>query len=410
MQQLPLFHSNCLTVTEINRLARTALDNDPVLQDVWVGGEVSGLSRPASGHLYFTLKDAAASVRCVMWRDSASRIRVPREGEAVEAHGRISLYEAGGQYQLYADYLQPAGQGELYAEFLRLKAKLESEGLFDPARKSGIPQWPRSIAVVTSPIGAAWQDVQNVLARRFPIVEVLFAPTTVQGEDAPARICAALRKADRARADTVLLVRGGGSIEDLWAFNDEEVVRTVAAMQTPVITGVGHESDFTLVDFAADLRAPTPSAAAELATPDREDLLQQIALHRRHLDLCIESALRENRDRLRSVTIRLQAVSPLHRLQNIRQQVDDFSRRAESSIRSLLSLQRSQVDGLARLLEGMGPARVLERGYALVWNKADGRLIRSVRQAPTGAVLRVQLADGKLAARSEGAEKTAAPE
>ncbi len=410
MQQLPLFHSNVLTVTEINRLARTTLDNDPVLQDVWVGGEVSGLSRPASGHLYFTLKDSAASVRCVMWRDSASRIRVPHEGEAVEAHGRISLYEAGGQYQLYTDYLQPAGQGEQYAEFQRLKVKLESEGLFDPARKREIPRWPRCIVVVTSPIGAAWQDVQNVLARRFPIVEVLFAPTTVQGEDAPKRICAALRKADRTGADVVLLVRGGGSIEDLWAFNDEAVVRAVAAMQTPVITGVGHESDFTLADFAADLRAPTPSAAAELATPDRDELRQQLALHRRRLELRINSCLREYRDPLRSMVFRLQAVSPLHRLQNIRQQVDDFSRRAESSIRSLLSLQRSQVEGLARVLEGMGPVRVLERGYALVWNRADGRLVRSVHRAPAGTILRVQLADGKLAARSEGAEKTAAPE
>ena len=404
MQQLPLFHSNCLTVTEINRLARTTLDNDPLLQDVWVGGEVSGLSRPASRHLYFTLKDAGASIRCVMWRDAAARVAIPREGEAVEAHGRISLYETGGQYQLYADYLQPAGQGELYAEFMRLKAKLEAEGLFDPARKREIPRGPRRIAVVTSPIGAAWQDVQTVLARRFPIVEVLFTPTTVQGDDAPKRICAALRKADRAGADVVLLVRGGGSIEDLWAFNDESVVRAVAAMQTPVVTGVGHESDFTLADFAADLRAPTPSAAAELASPDRAELLEQIALHRRRLDFCMESTLRESRDRLRSMTIRLQAVSPLHRLQNIRQQVDDLSRRAEASIRSRLSLQRSRLDGLARVLEGMGPARVLERGYALIWSEAAGILVRSVRQAPAGTLLRIQVADGKLAARSEGTE------
>ncbi|MBN2084029.1 MAG: exodeoxyribonuclease VII large subunit [Anaerolineales bacterium] len=404
MQQLPLFHSNCLTVTEINRLARITLESDPVLQDVWIGGEVSGLSRPASRHLYFTLKDAGAAIRCVMWRDAAVRIAIPREGEAVEAHGRISLYEAGGQYQLYADYLQPAGQGELYTEFLRLKAKLETEGLFDPARKCELPRWPRRIAVVTSPIGAAWQDVQTVLARRFPIVEVLFAPTAVQGEDAPKRICAALRKADQAKADVVLLVRGGGSIEDLWAFNDELVVRTVAAMQTPVVTGVGHESDFTLADFAADLRAPTPSAAAEMASPDREELRQHITVHRRRLDLRVESVLRESRDRLRSATIRLQAVSPLHRLQNIRQQTDDVSRRAEASIRGRLCLYRSRLEGLARVLAGMGPARVLERGYALIWSEADGRLVRSVRQAPAGARLRVQVADGKLAARSEGAE------
>jgi exodeoxyribonuclease VII large subunit len=339
-----------------------------------------------------------------MWRDSASRIRIPQDGEAVEAHGHISLYEAGGQYQLYADYLQPAGQGELFAEFLRLKARLEAEGLFDPERKRTIPRWPRRIAVVSSPIGAAWQDVQNVLARRFPVVEVLFAPTTVQGEDAPKQICAALRAADRARADVVLLVRGGGSIEDLWAFNDEGVVRSVAGMKTPIVTGVGHESDFTLADFAADLRAPTPSAAAELASPDRGELLEQLALNRRQLNVRMASLLRESRDRQHAVRLRLQAVSPLHRLQNIRQQVDDFSRRAEASIRGRLSLQRTKLDGLARVLDSIGPLHVLDRGYALVWREADGRLVRSVRHAAPGTRLRIQVADGKVSARSEGVE------
>jgi exodeoxyribonuclease VII large subunit len=408
MQQLPLFHSNCLTVTEINRLSRVALESDPILQDVWVGGEVSGLSRPASGHLYLTLKDSSAALRCVMWRASASRIRIPREGEAVEAHGHISLYEAGGQYQLYADYLQPAGQGELFAEFLRLKAKLETEGLFDPGRKRPIPRWPRRIAVVSSPIGAAWQDVQNVLGRRFPVAEVAFAPTTVQGEEAPKRICSALQAADRAQADVILLVRGGGSIEDLWAFNDEAVARAVAAVQTPIVTGLGHESDFTLADFAADLRAPTPSAAAELATPDREELQEQLAMYRRRLSVRMDSLLGEHRDRYRAIQLRLKAVSPLHRLQNIRQQVDDFSRRAEASMHGRITLQRARVEGLARVLDSMGPLRVLDRGYALVWREADGRLVRSVRHAPPGTRMRIQVADGKLAARSEHAEKPSA--
>jgi exodeoxyribonuclease VII large subunit len=405
MQQLPLFHSNCLTVTEINRLARQTLENEPFLQDVWVGGEISGLSRPASGHLYFTLKDSSAAIRCVMWRDTAARVSLPQEGDAVEAHGHISLYEAGGQYQLYVDYLQPAGQGELFAEFLRLKTKLEAEGLFDPQRKRPIPRWPRRIAVVTSPIGAAWQDVKTVLARRYPIAELVFAPTAVQGEDAPKQICSALRAADRARADVILLVRGGGSIEDLWAFNDEAVVRTVAGMQTPIITGVGHESDFTLADFAADLRAPTPSAAAELASPDRAELEQNIVLLRRRLTLRTDSLLREMHDRQLSMEIRLQAVSPVHRLQNIRQQVDDFSRRADSSIRSRISLHRTRLEGLVRVLEGMGPVKVLDRGYALVWREADGHLVRSVRHAPPGVRLRIQVADGKVVAQSEGKEK-----
>ena len=402
MQQLPLFHSNCLTVTETNRMARLALESDPLLQDVWVGGEVSGTSRPASGHFYFTLKDSSASIRCVMWRDAAARVSLPRDGEAVEAHGRISLYEAGGQYQLYVDYLQPAGQGELFAEFLRLKAKLEAEGIFDPQRKRPIPRWPKTIAVVTSPIGAAWRDVQTVLGRRFPIAELLFAPASVQGEDAPKQICSALRAADRAQPDVVLLVRGGGSIEDLWAFNDEQVVRTVAGMRAPVVTGVGHETDFTLVDFAADLRAPTPSAAAEQASPDREELKQDLSQYRRRLILRMNTFLRETRDLHHSAEIRLRAVSPLHRLQNIRQQVDDYSRRADVSIRARISLFRTRLEGLARVLEGMGPVKVLDRGYALVWRAADGRLVRSVENAPTGALLRIQVADGTMRARSEG--------
>jgi exodeoxyribonuclease VII large subunit len=302
MHQLPLLQSKCLTVAAVNRLARQALESDPLLQDVWVGGEVSGVSRPASGHVYFTLKDSSAALRCVMWRDAAARVTPPQEGEAVEAHGHISLYETGGQYQLYVDYLQTAGQGELFAEFQRLKAKLEAEGLFDPQRKRPIPRWPTTVAVVTSPIGAAWHDVQTVFARRFPAAQLLFSPTIVQGEDAPERICRALRAADRARPDVILLVRGGGSIEDLRAFNDEQVVRSVAAMRAPVVTGVGHETDFTLVDFAADLRAPTPSAAAELASPDREELHQDLDEIRRRIFLQMNAFLRERRDLQRSVS------------------------------------------------------------------------------------------------------------
>ncbi len=401
MRQLPLLRQKFLTVTELNRLARLTLESDPALQDIWVGGEVSGITRPASGHFYFTLKDSSAAVRCVMWRDAAARASLPREGEAVEAHGHVSLYETGGQYQLYVDTLRPSGQGELFAEYLRLKAKLEAEGLFAPERKRPLPAFPARIAVVTSPIGAAWQDVQNVLSRRFPLAELLLAPTPVQGEDAPRQICAALRTADRARADVLLLVRGGGSIEDLWAFNDEQVVRAVAALHTPSITGVGHETDFTLVDFAADLRAPTPSAAAELASPDKAELNQEVSHLRQRLDSGVEEIVIECRNLLQSLEARFRSASPLGRLQNIRQSVDDFSRRADASIRARLALHRTRLDGMIRILQGVGPSQVLDRGYALVWREADGRLVRSVSLAPAGAPLRVQVADGSFPARSE---------
>ncbi len=407
MHQLPLLRPNLLTVTELNKLARLTLESDPILQDVWVGGEVSGITRPASGHFYFTLKDSSAAVRCVMWRDAAARAVLPRDGEAVEAHGHISLYETGGQYQLYVDIIRPSGQGELFAEYLRLKAKLESEGLFAPERKRPIPGFPGRIAVVTSPIGAAWRDVQNVLARRFPLAELLLAPTSVQGEGAPEKICAALRSADRARADVILLVRGGGSIEDLWAFNDERVVRAVAALHTPCLAGVGHETDFTLVDFAADLRAPTPSAAAELASPNQEELAQEVTRLRRQLDSFLEEAVIERRNLLESIETRFRAASPLNRVQNIRQSVDEFSRRAEASIRGRISLQRAGLDGMIRILRGVGPAQVLDRGYALVWREADGRLVRSIALAPSGTRLRIQVADGAFPAHSE--DRAAAP-
>ena len=262
------------SVTDLTRYLRELLESDELLQDVWVKGEVSNFSRPASGHLYFTLKDSSASLRCVMWRNAVIRQSfTPRDGDAIEVHGSISIYEVGGQYQLYADIFRPAGEGALYQEFLRLKAKLEAEGLFAPERKRPIPPKPKRIGIVTSPTGAALQDMLNTLQRRYPLVEVVLAPTPVQGDEAPARIIAALQNvAEIAHPDVIILARGGGSIEDLWAFNDERVARAIAASPIPVITGVGHETDFTIADFVADLRAPTPTAAAELATPNQADL------------------------------------------------------------------------------------------------------------------------------------------
>jgi exodeoxyribonuclease VII large subunit len=269
MEQMPLFQPAHWSVTELTRRVRLLLDTDPELQDAWVQGELSNLSRPASGHVYFTLKDSGASLRCVMWKTDAARLRVAvQDGMAVEAHGHVSVYEAGGQYQLYVDTLKPAGEGALYAEFLRLKALLEAEGLFDAARKRSIPDLPRRIGIVTSATGAALRDILNTLRRRLPLLEVVLAASPVQGDEAPAALALALAELNRvAEPDVILLARGGGAIEDLWAFNDERVVRAVIASRAPVICGVGHETDFTLADFAADLRAPTPTAAAEMATP-----------------------------------------------------------------------------------------------------------------------------------------------
>jgi len=255
------------TVSKLTFHIRKLLEEDEILQDVWVQGEISNLSRPASGHIYFTLKDANASLKCVMWKTSAARLNLPlRDGMAVEVHGKIGVYEPQGQYQLYADQIRAVGEGALYQEFMRLKAMLEAEGLFDADRKKNIPELPRKIGIVTSATGAALRDMLNTLRRRLPLVEVLLAPSPVQGTEAPPALVKAINMLDDQQLDVIIIARGGGSIEDLWAFNDERVVRTVADAMTPIICGVGHETDFTLCDFAADLRAPTPTAAAELAT------------------------------------------------------------------------------------------------------------------------------------------------
>jgi exodeoxyribonuclease VII large subunit len=268
MSQPSLFASVTWTVSRLTQHIRMLLESDVALQDVWVQGEISNLGRPASGHIYFTLKDAGASLRGVMWKGDARRLTLPlQDGMEIEAHGRIGVYEPQGQYQFYADLIRPLGEGLLYQEFLRLKALLEAEGLFDSERKRPIPQLPRRIGIVTSATGAALRDMLNTLRRRLPLVEVLLAPSPVQGDEAPLKLVNALATLNLLQPDVILLARGGGSIEDLWAFNDERVVRAVVASNTPVISGVGHETDFTLCDFAADLRAPTPTAAAELATP-----------------------------------------------------------------------------------------------------------------------------------------------
>jgi len=384
------------SVGDLTRYLRELLEGDFRLQDLWVRGEVSNVSRPASGHLYFTLKDADASLRCVMWRsDVVRQPYLPREGETVEAHGRLSVYDAAGQYQLYADTLRPTGEGELFQSFLRLKEKLEAEGLFDPAKKRPLPAWPARIGIVTSPAAAALRDVLHVLRRRFPLGEVILASTAVQGEEAPAGIVAALKALNRhARPDVILLVRGGGSLEDLAAFNDEDVARAISASIAPVVSGVGHETDFTIADFAADRRAPTPSAAAEIATPDRLELARSVTRARQAQQRAFGIMLQERRSALRNARAGLRAASPRAVLANARQRVDDFGLRARRAVETGLALRRSAVRGMAQTLRAVGPAAVLARGYAVVQQPSTGAVIRSVRQVTPGDPLKVRVHDG----------------
>jgi exodeoxyribonuclease VII large subunit len=408
MAQLSLFSPlppTAWSVTDLTHYLRDLLESDELLQDVWVQGEVSNFSRPASGHLYFTLKDKGASLRCVMWRNNAARLAaMPRDGDGLEVHGAISLYEVGGQYQLYADLIRPAGEGALYQEFLRLKARLEAEGLFDPEGKRPIPEWPRRLGIVTSPTGAALRDMLNTLQRRYPLLEVFLAPTPVQGAEAPPGIVTALQMLNQViQPDVILLARGGGSIEDLWAFNDERVARAIAASDAPVICGVGHETDFTIADFVADLRAPTPTAAAELATPDQLELRQTVQELTERLERSAKSYLTTERWSFAALNSRLILHSPRARIQTGRQRLDELTRRASIGLAHTQQLQRAQLSGLRQRLAALSPQSVLQRGYAIV-TAASGQIIHSTRQAKPGDALSVQVVDGTFPVRVESSQ------
>jgi exodeoxyribonuclease VII large subunit len=400
MSQIPLFETTPhWSVTELTRYLRQVLEADNHLQDVWVQGEISNFSHPSSGHLYFTLKDAGASLRCVVWKTDAARLRASlQDGMAVEAHGAISVYEAGGQYQLYVNLVKPVGEGALYQEFLRLKALMEAEGLFDPERKRPIPELPKRIGIITSPTGAALRDMLNTLRRRLPLAEVFIAPSPVQGDEAPARLVAALEILNnKIKPDVILIARGGGSIEDLWAFNDERVVRAVADSRIPVISGVGHETDFTLADFAADLRAPTPTAAAELATVITvDDLKYSFGQFQTDLLETIQSLLDRKRVELGNTDLQLKQFSPIRRLQSDRQRVDELSHLVETSIRHELDLSLLRVQALNQRLVALSPLEVLKRGYAVLNRTKDSKLVDSVKKVKRGDDLRVRVSDGSF--------------
>jgi len=394
--QPSLFSTQQWTVSSLTFYIRKLLEENEILQDVWVQGEISNLSRPASGHIYFTLKDSSAALRCVMWKMSAARLSLPlQNGMEVEVHGKIGIYEVSGQYQLYADQIRPVGEGALYQEFLRLKSMLEAEGLFAPERKRPIPVFPQRIGIVTSATGAALRDMLNTLRRRLPLVEVILAPSPVQGAEAPPALVKAIQSLVLQSPDVILLARGGGSIEDLWAFNDERVVRAVADSLVPIICGVGHETDFTLSDFAADLRAPTPTAAAELATQiTLLDLTAALQNYRNRLASLMLNLIAEKKTFLSSLIAQLRYSSPERRIKSERQRVDELARRAYSSLAHRLQLQSTHVKGMQKRLAALSPQAVLARGYAVVTRKDDGSVVSRVAQA--SAVMNVRVSDGEF--------------
>ena len=432
---------NVLTPSQLNTLARDLLEGAFPL--VWVEAELGNVSRPSSGHLYFTLKDPRAQVRAAMFRPKSQWLKfVPREGLRVLARGRLTLYEARGEYQLVLDHMEEAGEGALRRAFEELKARLQAEGLFAPERKRPLPAHVRRLALITSPSGAAVRDVLSVLARRFPLLEVELLPSLVQGNTAAAQLTALLRRADASgRYDAILLTRGGGSLEDLWAFNDEQLARAIAASNTPVVSAVGHETDFSLSDFAADLRAPTPSVAAELLVPDRRDLEVRLRRLQQRVAQLQVHALGQSMQRLDRAALRLQAQGPQARLALLRQrQQAVFARlqalwqrqheqrrariahggrvlRAVQPQRQLellherlatlaprlhaspaRQLQRDalRLRGIARSLEAVSPLATVARGYSILTRADDGALLRSTTQARPGDVLRARVGDGHL--------------
>ncbi len=432
------------TVTEITQAIRNVLED---FRDIWIAGEISGLKRASSGHLYFTLKDETAQIGCACWRGSARLLKFqPQDGVAVLARGRIEVYPPRGQYQLIVETLEPQGYGALQLAFEQLKQRLKAEGLFETERKRALPPYPQRIGIVTSPSGAAVRDLVHVLSRRSPGVHIRLCPARVQGEGSAAEVVEAIRMLGGSGWPELLIVgRGGGSLEDLWTFNEESVVRAIAACPVPVIAAVGHETDFTIADFVADVRAPTPSAAAEIAVPERRELLDRLRsfrgrlaqqmrirlsaaqsrLYERGTDRAL-SLLRRMigqgqqqvddfgfrlRDEMRGLLARarweLHEVEGLLRRQDIRLRLSLASRRLEGAERQsiehmkhIISIARRRLEDLRAQLRQLSPLAVLSRGYAIVQNE-QGRAIRAAKEAPLGTTLRVRLAEGRLQVRVE---------
>lgn len=397
MLQPSLFPAKTLSVSEITRYLRELFESDDVMRDVWVGGEVSNLSRPSSGHIYFTLKDPSSALKCVIWKQTAWRLPLMlQNGMAVEAHGSVGIYERDGQYQLYVDAVRLTGEGALYQEYLRLKARLEAEGLFDAERKRDLPERPSAIGLVTSASGAALQDILNTLRRRYPLVKVLLAPCAVQGEEAPLQIVRSLAMLNTQNAvDVIIVARGGGSLEDLWAFNDESVVRAIADSGIPVITGIGHETDITLSDFAADVRAATPTAAAEQAVPDAAELREQLSVVANELVYTSQQTCAAARARLQDGARRLELQSPLWRVRSGRQRMDELQARLFKDQAHRMQLLHSHLVNLQRRLVNLGPQAVLQRGYAIV-RTAEGKLVSRVGQVHRDELIDIRVSDGVI--------------
>lgn len=384
------------TVTQLNNYIKAIMDQTPVLQNLWIKGEISNLKMHSSGHIYLTLKDEGGVLKAVMFRSAAQRLGFkPENGMKVLAGGRISVYERDGGYQLYIENLEQEGVGELYVKFEALKKKLEQEGLFDVGRKKPLPLYPQTIGICTSPTGAAIRDILNILKRRYPIAKALIYPCLVQGAGAGASIVEAIEYFNKEKAADVLIVgRGGGSIEDLWAFNEEEVARAVANSQIPVISAVGHETDFTICDFAADMRAPTPSAAAELAVADIEMLQRRVGECKSRLEIRLKEKAASARKQLEMLSSRGGIVNFRKKLGEMQMECDRLESRTETAFKNIVSMDKQRLGGLCGRLNALSPLSVLERGYSVAL--ADDKAVSSVEDVSIGTEMWTVVANGKI--------------
>lgn len=390
-------NSASISVTELNQIIKTLIDGDPLLGKVCVRGELSNYKIYPSGHHYFTLKDAESSLRCVMFKSSASKLRFrPESGMGVTAFGRVSVFPRDGAYQLYCTDLIPEGTGDLQIAYEQLKAKLAAEGLFDPRHKKPLPQFPEKIAIITSSAGAAVHDMIRILGTRWPMTKIVLLPVRVQGVEAPPEIVGAIRYANRHKvADLIITGRGGGSIEDLWAFNDERVARAIYESELPVISAVGHEPDVTISDFVADVRASTPSNAAEIAVPDQSEMREALM----NMDIRRTQAMRKSLSRMTAklddIKSRRVLQDPMAYIDTKRSELDYVRGRLVAAADKVNAQNRHKFVALASALDAMSPLKVLSRGYAIA-NDADGRLIKSVNDVDVGDEVKLSVFDGDI--------------
>lgn len=392
-----------LSVSQLNYYIKSVLQHDPRLAGLLLSGEISNLTdHYSSGHIYFSLKDEKSVIRAVMFSRSASRLRFrPQNGMKVICRGYVSLYEPSGQYQLYVEDMQPDGVGALALAFEQLKQKLEAQGLFDPAHKKPLPRFPKTVGVITSPTGAAVQDIRNILYRRYPCVDMLLYPVLVQGDGAPAQLTEAINRLDKSSlCDVIIIGRGGGSAEDLWAFNSEELARAIYNCRTPVISAVGHEIDFTICDFVSDRRAPTPSAAAELAVPDLSELNASLQSQRQYLMSIMESRFRREDNALLRFRQRLDESGPESRSRWLEQKYSLSAKRLETAINNKYSELELKLHRNAAKLESLNPLSVLSRGYTVT--EQDGKIIPTAAALDKSKEFTVVFSDAKITAKATG--------